>query len=86
VNWETTAQSTLRSGFRTTYIRKEAGTAAAITVPGGGPWTGASPFTGELPWIQDEPAQVELKARPELYISPGGKLFCSIDGIVWVPW
>jgi hypothetical protein len=85
VNWRTAAQNTARSGFRTSLVRVEAGEPALITVPGGGPWVGVSPFTGAFPWIQGDSAELDLKDEAELFVSPGGLLFCSNKGIVWVP-
>jgi hypothetical protein len=86
VNWKTAARGAVQSGFRTTLVKAEAGTAGSVIVPANGPWTGASPFAGPFPWTAGEVLNMDLKAGAEIFVSPGGIFMVSHEGQLWSPW
>ena len=84
-DWKDIAERTVRSGFRQSYVRKEARTGMEITVPHRGPWLSASPFRPPHFWELDENVTLFLSARPEVYVCPGGRLSVSSLMLLWVP-
>ena len=83
VNWKDIAEKTIRSGFRTTYIRADTRTGTEITIPHTGPWLGSSPFRQIESWEENETVTLLLSSRPEIFVCPGGILSVSPNAWLW---
>jgi hypothetical protein len=83
VNWKDIAEKTIRSGFRTSYVRTEARISTEIIIPHTGPWLSSSPFKQIEFWEKDEKITILLSSRPEVFVCPGGMLSASSGTWLW---
>jgi hypothetical protein len=84
-DWKGIAESTARSGFRRTLIKRESRTVTGVLIPHDGPWLGASPFREAENWEEGQEMLLALSSRPEIYVCPGGILSLSAAVRLWKP-
>ncbi|MCL1813993.1 MAG: hypothetical protein FWG29_10815 [Treponema sp.] len=84
-NWKDIAERTVRSGFRQSYVRREARTVMEVIIPHDGPWLAASPFRQPLFWKENEGQLLSLSSRPEIFICSGGRISVSSQMLLWIP-
>jgi len=84
-DWKTIAESTIRSGFRSSLLRTENRINTEINIPYDGPWFGASVFSPIRLWEEGEILVIPLSSRPEILVCPGGILTISALNRLWMP-
>ena len=84
-DWKSIAERTVRSGFRSSYVRADTRTDMDIIIPHAGPWLGASPFRPAESWGAGEEISLLLTPRPEIFVCPGGMLSVSAYTWLWTP-
>jgi hypothetical protein len=85
-DWHDVAASTVKSGFDRRRIKPMAG--EELLVPGdalAGPFTGPSPFAKPLVPEPGAGFRFSVTARPDTYVSAGGKLRVSRKTWVYYP-
>jgi hypothetical protein len=85
VDWKEAAEKTVRSGFRTSYLKARKRTVTEVLIPHGGPWFSASMFLEAENWAEGNTEAVALSGETELWVCPGGMLFLSTSTRLWVP-
>ena len=84
-DWKNIAESTVRSGFRSTLLRADTRTDTEVSIPHAGPWFGASVFSPIRLWEEGALIMLPLSSRPEVLVCPGGILTISELNRLWMP-
>ncbi|MDR2185060.1 MAG: hypothetical protein LBO80_05255 [Treponema sp.] len=85
-DWRSIALNAVRSGFNRQRIKEPVREQLLITVPQGGPWTGASPFAEQKDWQAGAGLILEVTDDVDTYLAPGGMLKVSRNAWIWLPW
>jgi hypothetical protein len=86
IDWKETAEKTVNSGFRTSYLKARKRTVTEVLIPHNGPWFSASPFRAAENRTEGTTEPAALPEEIELWVCPGGMLFLSAGTRLWVPW
>ena len=85
VDWRDSAEKTIRSGFRTSYIRAEA--TSPKTIPATpGPWYGTSPFAKPLFFEEDEALIFPVRSGVNLWFCADGILKVNGNVSMFIEW
>ncbi|GHV82407.1 hypothetical protein AGMMS49991_09650 [Spirochaetia bacterium] len=83
-DWRSIAIRTVQSGFDRRRIKPVEREPLKVTIPGGGPWIGSSPFAEVRHWEAGETAELEAAGTVEFYLSPQGLLRYRKGIWIWI--